>query len=122
MSFESFLFICKSLQFIFQKNGTIIYEATIRDRSQLVNQNGSRSDDLLVRWTAIVKKTANGAQSFSVFHLPDKCAFPVTNKEPAVPVDAKIHRNYYRYNKNSIAVRLKLLNFLIELYCNMHMP
>lgn len=98
------------MQFTLQKNGTVIYEATIRDRSQSVNRNSSINDDMLVKWIATVKKTTNGAQNFSVFHQPDKYAFPGANKEiPSLPADTKIHRHYYRYNKNFIATRLKLI-------------
>ncbi|MCP9262888.1 putative serine/threonine-protein kinase zyg-1 [Dirofilaria immitis] len=79
--------------FILQKNGTIVYEATIRDRSQSVNRNGAINDEM-VKWVATVKKTTNGAQDFSVFHQPDKYA--VTNREmPSLPNDSIIHRNYY---------------------------
>lgn len=100
------------MQFTFQKNGTIIYEATIRDRSHSVNRNRSLNDETLVKWIATVKKVANGAQNFSVFHQPDKCTFPVSNKEiSAFPTDAKIHRNYCRYNQNPILSKFALLQY-----------
>ncbi|EJW81661.1 protein kinase domain-containing protein, partial [Wuchereria bancrofti] len=81
--------------FTLQKNGTVVYEATIRDRSRSVNRNGSINDEILVKWIATVKRTTNGAQNFSVFHQPDKCASS-TNKEILPhPTDSKIHRNYH---------------------------
>ncbi|VBB29332.1 unnamed protein product [Acanthocheilonema viteae] len=86
----------KAGRFTLQKNGTIVYEATIRDRSHSVHRSNAINDEMLVNWIAIVKKTANGEQNFSVFHQPDKCAFLITNNEtPSLPDDAKIHRNYY---------------------------
>ncbi|CAG9531389.1 unnamed protein product [Cercopithifilaria johnstoni] len=92
---ESSESIRKAGRFILQKNGTIVYEANIRDRSHSINRNGSINNEIMVKWIATVKKTTNGAQNFSVFRQPDS-DFPATNKEiPSLPADAKIHRNYY---------------------------
>lgn len=90
----------KAGRFTLQKNGTVVYEATIRDRSRSVNRNGSINDEILVKWIATVKRTTNGAQNFSVFHQPDKCASSVNKEILPHLTDSKIHRNYHRYNKN----------------------
>lgn len=100
----------KSLQFTFQKNGTIVYKANIRNRSQSINRNGIITDEILIKWVATVKKTTNGAQEFSVFRQPDNYA--VNKNMPSLPDDLIIHRNYCRYNENSIAKQLKLSDFL----------
>ncbi|KAK6112171.1 Protein kinase domain family protein [Brugia pahangi] len=85
----------KAGRFTLQKNGTVVYEATIRDRSRSVNRNGSINDEILVKWIATVKRTTNGAQNFSVFHQPDKCASSVNKEILPHLTDSKIHRNYH---------------------------
>ncbi|VDO43822.1 unnamed protein product [Onchocerca flexuosa] len=80
------------MQFTFQKNGTVIYETTIRHRSQSFNRNGVINDEMLVKWVAIVKKTTNGAQDFSVFCQPDN--YDANKKIPSLPDDSTKHRIY----------------------------
>ncbi|EJD75333.1 serine/threonine protein kinase [Loa loa] len=57
----------KAGKFTLQKNGTIIYEATIRDRSRSVNRNGSINDEMLVKWIATVKKHRMERRIFPFF-------------------------------------------------------
>ncbi|VDM92581.1 unnamed protein product, partial [Onchocerca ochengi] len=84
--------IGKAGRFTFQKNGTIVYKANIRNRSQSINRNGIITDEILIKWVATVKKTTNGAQEFSVFRQPDNYA--VNKNMPSLPDDLVIHRNY----------------------------
>ncbi|VDO60961.1 unnamed protein product, partial [Onchocerca flexuosa] len=63
--------IGKAGRFSFQKNGTIVYKANIRNRSQSINRNGVINDEVMIKWVATVKRTTNGAQEFSVFRQPD---------------------------------------------------
>lgn len=90
--------ILKSLlQFTFNKNGTIIFEATIRNRSQSASKNRIVSDDeSLVKWIAVVEKSTNDQQTFSIYQPALKS--PVPDKDMSLlPVDPATRRTYSRY-------------------------
>lgn len=83
----------KAGRFTFKGNGTVIYEAAIRNRSQSVSRNRTVSDELLVKWIAILEKTANGLQVFSIYQSAKKC--PVPQEEmPLIPFEPATRRTY----------------------------
>ncbi|VDN02253.1 unnamed protein product [Thelazia callipaeda] len=83
----------KTGRFIFNENGTIVYEATVRHRSQSVSRNSNLSDESLIKWIAIIDRAVNGTQVFSTYQPACKCVIP--NKDmPLLPCNPTTCRTY----------------------------
>lgn len=68
----------------------------MRHRSHSRSRNQLMKDDLVVNWIAVVEKTNDGSQIFSLYQPQRKMRIPC-KEDPRVPVDPSTRCVFKRY-------------------------